>query len=127
MLAVLALVLRRHGYVIETAFDGYDGLKKAREFKPDLIILDILLPDIDGYEVCRHLKNNPETAAIGVIMLSAVGGEEEGEQEWAAKGKVHNLNRGFDAGALEYITKPFQIKELAQRVKAVLWAAGITA
>jgi DNA-binding response OmpR family regulator len=122
---VISGVLRKEGYEVETALDGSEGLKKAREMKPDLIILDIMMPGLDGYQVCQRLKADPDTARIGVIMLTAKGGvDEKIDEQWRFAGRVQDRLRGFDTGALEFLTKPVRAKELVQRVKAVLWASG---
>ncbi len=110
----------------ETATNGSQGLKKAQEWKPDLIVLDIMMPGMDGYQVCNHLKNDSETAKIGVLMLTAKGGVDDPESEaWKFAGKVKDRMKGFDSGALEFLTKPVKAKDLVQRVKAVLWVSGI--
>lgn len=122
---IISGVLTKEGYEVYAAYDGHDGLKKAGLLKPDLIILDIMMPDIDGYEVCKRLKNNEITANIAVLMLTAKGGVDENIKEnWKFASKVLDRNRGFDVGALEFLTKPVKAKELVQRVKAVLWASG---
>jgi DNA-binding response OmpR family regulator len=125
---VISGVLKKEGYEVETALDGSEGLKKAREMKPNLIILDIMMPGLDGYQVCQRLKADPDTARIGVIMLTAKGGvDEKIDEQWRFAGKVQDRLRGFDTGALEFMTKPVRAKELVQRVKAVLWASGFCA
>ncbi len=122
---IIAGVLKKEDYDVEIALDGRDGLKKAIEFKPNLIVLDIMMPGMNGFEVCRHLHDDPETAMIGVIMLSAKGGVDDPEREtWKFAGKVQDRLKGFDSGALEFLTKPVKAKELVHRVKAVLWALG---
>jgi len=124
-LSIISAVLKKEGYIVEVAHDGYEGLKKAREWKPDLIIMDIMMPDLDGYQVTRRLKADPDTARIGVLMLTAKGGVDENIQEpYRLAGKVQDRMKGFDVGALEFLTKPVKAKDLVQRVKAVLWASG---
>lgn len=122
---IISGVLHKEGYEVFTAFDGHDGLKKAGDLKPDLIILDIMMPDIDGFEVCKRLKNDERTANIAVLMLTAKGGVDENIKEsWRFASKVVDRNKGFDVGAMEFLTKPVKAKDLVQRVKAVLWASG---
>jgi two-component system, OmpR family, alkaline phosphatase synthesis response regulator PhoP len=124
---IVSAVLKKEDYEVETAMDGQDALKKAREFKPHLIVLDIMMPDMDGFQVCEHLQADPDTKKIGVVMLTAKGGVDDPDsQQWQFAGKVKDRMKGFDAGALEFLTKPVKGKELVQRVKAVLWASGIT-
>ncbi len=124
-LTIMAAVLRKEGYIVETALDGNLGLKKAREWIPDLMILDIMMPGMDGYQVCKHLKADPDTSKIGVLMLTAKGGVDENVREsYQLATRVQDRNRGFDVGALEFLTKPVKAKDLVQRVKAVLWASG---
>ena len=123
---IISGVLRHEGYEVETAYDGQDGIKKAQQMIPDLIILDIMMPDIDGYEVCRQLSRDSRTAKIGVLMLSAKGDvDKDTNKAWKFATNVQDRNRGFDSGALEFLTKPVKAKELVQRVKAVLWMSGI--
>ena len=122
---IISGVLRKEEYEVEVALDGHEALKKAHDFKPDLILLDIMMPGMDGYEVCRHLRDDAETAKIGVIMLTAKGGVDDPDKEsYVVAGKVKDRLRGFDSGAVEFLTKPVKAKELTQRVKAVLWASG---
>jgi DNA-binding response OmpR family regulator len=122
---IISGVLRKEGYEVDTALDGTEGLKKAREMKPDLIVLDIMMPGLDGYEVCRRLRSDPDTSKIGVLMLTAKGGVDENVKEsWKFAGRVQDRLKGFDSGALEFLTKPIKAKELLLRVKAVLWATG---
>ena len=122
---IISGVLRKENYEVEVAMNGQDGLKKAHDFKPDLILLDIMMPGMDGYEVCRHLRDDAETAKIGVIMLTAKGGVDDPDKEsYVVAGKVKDRLKGFDSGALEFLTKPVKAKDLTQRVKAVLWASG---
>ena len=101
----LKLNLAGEGYELTWAYDGQEGLRKALEEKPDLIILDIMLPKMDGLEVCREIRQ--KNMNIPIIMLTAKGGEVD---------KVV----GLEVGADDYITKPFSIRELLARVKAHL-------
>jgi two-component system alkaline phosphatase synthesis response regulator PhoP len=107
---VLELVrynLDKNGYRVETATTGEEALNKARAKLPDLIILDLMLPGIDGLEVCKKLKNDPKTQNIPIIMLTAKG--EEGD-----------IVTGLEVGADDYITKPFSPKVLVARVRRIL-------
>ncbi len=122
---IISSVLKKHGYEVFTAYDGLNGLKKAREMKPDLIILDIMTPIMNGYQVCRRLRRDPDTADIAVLILTSKGrmdGDVEGPKQFASR--VQDQLRGFDVGAVESLTKPVKVKELVKRVKAVLWAGG---
>jgi two-component system alkaline phosphatase synthesis response regulator PhoP len=101
----LKLNLTGEGYDVTWAYDGQEGLRKALEERPDLIILDIMLPKMDGLEVCREIRQ--KNMNIPIIMLTAKGGEVD---------KVV----GLEIGADDYITKPFSIRELLARVKAHL-------
>lgn len=102
---LLAFNLKKNGYHVETAADGRDALAKAP--KADLVLLDIMLPEIDGFEVCRRLKSSPQTSGIPIIMLTA---------------KAEEIDRvlGLEMGADDYVVKPFSMRELIARVKAVL-------
>ena len=101
---LVALYLGRDGHKVIRAADGVEGLRLAREAKPDLVVLDIMLPRLDGIEVCRALR---EESDIPVVMLTARVEEEE-------------RLAGLDVGADDYVTKPFSPRELAARVRAVL-------
>ena len=99
--------LKKEGYKVAKAYDGLAGLRLAEEKIPSLVILDLMLPGLDGLEVCRRIKKNPKTAAIPVIMLTAKGSETD---------KVVGLELGAD----DYIVKPFSLKELIARIKTIL-------
>lgn len=99
--------LQKEGYRVLTASSGEDGLRIAREQTPDLLVLDLMLPGIDGREVCRTLKQTPETDRIAVIMLTA-------------KGEESDIVVGLELGADDYLTKPFSPKVLMARIRAVL-------
>ena len=95
------------GYDILSAKNGIEALEISEQENPDLIILDIMLPRIDGWEVCRRLRQNPHTTNIPIIMLSALS-------------EVDDKLKGFDLGIDDYVTKPFSPRELVVRVKRVL-------
>jgi two-component system alkaline phosphatase synthesis response regulator PhoP len=99
--------LKSKGYDVLVAGDGIKALKLAKEEKPDLILLDLMIPGIDGYDVCNEIRKNNSISFIPIIMITAKGEEFD---------KVHGLELGAD----DYITKPFSVKELLARVKAVL-------
>src|SRR5574337_189900 len=106
--------LRKEGFMVASAADGEEGLEKARKGSFDLIILDLMLPGIQGVEVCRMLRRNPRTENIPIIMLTA-------------KTDTVDKVRGLDIGADDYMTKPFVPKELIARVRALLRRSGRTA
>jgi len=99
--------LKQAGFSVIAAFDGPSGLELAKKKLPGLIILDLMLPEMDGKDVCRALKSNPLTQPIPVLMLTA---------------KAEEVDRviGFELGADDYVTKPFSPRELVLRVKAIL-------
>lgn len=99
--------LKAAGFEVVTADDGAEALKKARSTLPALVVLDVMLPEVDGLEVCKTLRREPETAAIPIIMLTA---------------KAAEIDRvlGLELGADDYLTKPFSPRELVLRVKALL-------
>lgn len=104
MAEVVARYLRRDGHDVRIAADGEAGLRAYREFAPDIVVLDLMLPEVDGLEVCRRIR---EVAQTPIIMVTARTTE------------VDRL-RGFDLGADDYVLKPFSPRELAARVQAVL-------
>jgi phosphate regulon transcriptional regulator PhoB len=99
--------LKSAGYDVATAADGDEALKKARALLPDLIVLDVMLPEVDGLEVCKILRRDARVSAIPIIMLTA---------------KAAEIDRvlGLELGADDYVTKPFSPRELIARVKALL-------
>jgi DNA-binding response OmpR family regulator len=110
ILRLLQVNFRLEGYQVETASRGEDALVLARESVPDLILLDVMMPGVDGWEVCRRLKEDPATAGIPVIFLSARAQDED-------------RKRGHALGVTEYVTKPFDPGRLVQTVRRVLDAA----
>ena len=104
---LVAYNLEKEGYETLKALDGEKALQLVRTKTPDLVVLDLMLPGIQGLEVCKRIRKVPETAAIPIIMLTA-------------KGEEIDKVLGLEIGADDYITKPFSVKELLARVKAVL-------
>ncbi|TWU23607.1 response regulator [Bythopirellula polymerisocia] len=104
---VLEYNLRQEGYEVHLSRDGQQGLRSAREQNPDLVVLDLMLPMIDGLEVCRQLRADPNTRELAILMLTARS-EESDELV------------GFTVGADDYVTKPFSVKVLLQRINALL-------
>ena len=113
-------VLEKEGYEVVTALDGATGLEKAIQERPDLIILDIMMPGMDGYEVCRRLQRHPQTARIPVLILTGKGRLDYGGPR--LRKRVQEQVEGYDAGATEFLTKPVSGSELIKRVKRLLWA-----
>jgi len=104
---LVAYNLEKEGYETLKALDGEKALQLVRTKTPDLVVLDLMLPGIQGLEVCKRIRKDPETASIPIIMLTAKGAEID---------KIV----GLEVGADDYITKPFSVKELLARIKAVL-------
>jgi len=104
---LLRFNLRRAGYVVSATDDGHEALRLAVDEPPDAVVLDVMLPGMDGVEVCRRLRAQPQTAHIPVLMLTA-------------KTEDSDMVAGLDAGADDYITKPYSPSVLLARVKAVL-------
>ena len=103
--------LKRAGYDTIVSGSGRDALLKARQTTPDLVVLDIMLPDLDGLQVCQALRGEPSTSKVPILMLTA-------------KGEEADRVRGLELGADDYVTKPFSPKELVARVGALLRRAG---
>ena len=104
---VLEFNLRQAGHEVSSTARGREGLQLAREQKPELLLLDLMLPDLSGTEVCKALKQDPETRDIAVVMLTA-------------KGEEVDRIVGFELGADDYVAKPFSVRELLLRVQAIL-------
>src|SRR5438477_71599 len=107
ILRSLSYLLTREGYAVETASNGEEGLERLRMVHPPLVFLDIMMPRMNGYEVCEQIKQDPALASTYVIMLSA-------------KGQQVDRERGLLGGADEYMTKPFSPREVAEHVHGLL-------
>jgi len=103
----LRYLLEDEGYTVSLAKDGAEALKKVREFSPDILFLDIMMPEINGYDVCRIIKNDPVLKKTYVIMLTA-------------KGQADEQERGKEIGADEYVLKPFSPMEILAKIKNIL-------
>ena len=108
---ILDFSLGMEGYEVVTALDGEQAIEKANSEHPDLIVLDIMMPKLDGYETCKRLKADAATRGIPVILLSA-------------KGRNIDQKIGFEVGADDYITKPFSPRKLVERINAILGQAN---
>jgi DNA-binding response OmpR family regulator len=109
VLRATSYILEKEGYQVLTAQDGLEGLKKARGDNPDLLILDVMLPGIDGFEICHSLRGEPKTAGLPILMFSA-------------KGQESDKATGLKVGADEYLTKPVDRTVLLDKVADLLAA-----
>ena len=107
ILRVMRRILSSRGYRISEAIDGEEALEKAHDLKPDLLLLDVMLPKMDGLEVCRALRADPETNEIMIILVTG-------------RASVDHRVRGFEAGADDYVPKPFHVPELLARTNSAL-------
>ena len=103
----LEFLMRQKGYDVKVATNGEDALAAVGEFAPDLILLDVMMPRLSGYDVCQKVRENPAWAGIRIIMLSA-------------KGRDVEVNKGLAVGADAYVTKPFSTKDLIEQVVRML-------
>ena len=103
----IEFLMKQAGYNIEIARDGEEALEKAESYRPDLILLDVMMPKINGFEVCRRIRGNPDWKDMRIVMLTAKGREVE-------------VTKGLALGADSYIIKPFSTKELMAEVKFIL-------
>jgi DNA-binding response OmpR family regulator len=106
--------LTRTGHRVRTAANGWEALECIKRQRPDIILLDLMLPDLDGFGVCEILRRDPLTATIPIIIVSA----------WAS---TDSRNLGLELGALDYITKPFSPQELVARVNQLLGSRAVRA
>ena len=103
----LEFLLRREGFEVLVAVDGEEALTKARAERPDLVLLDVMMPKMNGFDVCQALRADPELASMRVLMLTAKGRETE-------------VSKGLGLGADGYMTKPFSTKDLVAQVRVLL-------
>jgi CheY-like chemotaxis protein len=123
---VIEGVLRKAGYQVLTAFDGDEGLRKARAEKPDLIVLDIVMPNMNGYEVCRQLHHDPRTSPIPIVMLTVKGQIDDPSLDEAdIESRIRERMTGFEVGAMEFLSKPVKAAELLDRIHQLLWFARV--
>ncbi len=108
---LVSRLLEKNGYSVDTASDGLDGLRKLEELEPDLIIADVMMPNLDGLMFTKALKNRRETRSIPIIFLTA-------------KSDPLSMIEGINVGAKFYITKPFQIEDVLSKVNKVLSDSG---
>lgn len=108
----LKMALEAEDYLVVEASSGTEAIEKTRSDHPDLILLDLMMPGMDGFEVCKVLKNDTLTDHIPVIMLTA-------------KGEIDDKIEGIETGADDYVTKPFDLGELKARIKMILRRSGI--
>jgi len=108
---IVRLRLEQDGHTILTAGDGKAGLQSAQDNKPDLMILDVMMPGLDGFEVAYQMKNNPPTANLPIVMLTA-------------RADFGSIAKGWNLDVDNYVTKPFKLDELADTVKSVLIYRG---
>jgi len=107
----LEFLMRKCDYEVRIARDGEETLRLAEEFRPDVLLLDVMMPLCDGFEVCRRLRGNPAMGGVRILMLTARGRDPE-------------IERGLALGADAYVTKPFSNKELVAKVRDLLPAAS---
>ena len=107
IIKLVTFILESNGYEVIPACIGSEGIEKAKAEKPDLIVLDVMMPEMDGFEVAKILNADPATKDIPILMLSS-------------KAQFEDKMKGIDSGATDYITKPFEKEELLQKVKECL-------
>lgn len=108
----LSYVMKNAGFAVDSAADGEEALEKIKANAPDLVILDIMMPKLDGFEVCKAIRANPDWNSVRIIMLTAKGRDSERE-------------KGLQLGADDYLTKPFSTRDILQRAKDVLQEARV--
>ncbi|MFD2784445.1 response regulator transcription factor [Hymenobacter rubripertinctus] len=107
----LEFLMRKAGYQVSIARNGAEALNAVDATPFDLVVLDIMMPDVDGYQVCRHLRQRPDRAGTRVIFLSA-------------KSRESDIEKGYEAGADLYVPKPFSTRQLMQQVKGLLFPSA---
>lgn len=109
--SIFSQMLELHGYQVEVAHGSGQAMLKLNRQLPDLVLLDVMMPDVSGLEVCRYLRRDPHTAHLPVVIVSA-------------KAQNEDIAEGLEAGATAYLTKPISMEQLIQHVEAALAAAG---
>ncbi len=121
LVRMLEGVLRRQDLDVFTAYDGVEALAQAKAQHPDLIVLDIVMPRMDGYEVCRRLREDAATADIPVILLTVKGQVDDPDLDHAGlDARIAEQMAGYDVGAVDFIPKPVRAVELLERIKSHL-------
>lgn len=103
----IEFLLKREGHDVETAYNGAEALEKAGRFQPDLLILDVMMPGMDGFEVARHIRENPDLDEVKIVFLTA-------------KGTQRDKATGYASGAEYYLVKPFDNDELVQTITEII-------
>ena len=103
----LEFLMKREGYQVEVANDGEEAVRRIRASRPDLVLLDVMMPKKSGFEVCQEIRSDPEMAGIRILMLTA-------------KGRDTEVAKGLALGADAYMTKPFSTRELVDKVRSML-------
>ncbi len=115
-------VLRRQDFAVVTAYDGEEAITVARSEQPDLIVLDIVMPKMDGYEVCLRLRDDPLTAGIPIILLTVKGQTDDPSLDNSGLAeRIAEQMAGYEVGAVDFIPKPIKAGELLDRIKGHLW------
>ena len=112
LVELISFNLKQAGYAVDTASDGVDALKKARSLEPDLIVLDVMMPELDGFAVCEILRRDATTASIPIMMLTAISSE---------LGRMAALG----SGATDFVTKPFSPRLLVSQIEDLLKKASV--
>lgn len=111
IIVALQFLMEQNGYATMVAFSGEEAMEAVAQHHPDLILLDIMLPVVDGFEVCQRVRENPEWNDVRIVLVTALGSE-------------INVTKGLDLGADAYVTKPFSNAELVAKVKELLECHG---
>jgi two-component system, OmpR family, alkaline phosphatase synthesis response regulator PhoP len=111
IVTALEFLLRRSGFDVRMAANGAEALEQVDSYRPDVVLMDVMMPVKSGYEVCQRMRERPDLAHVKIVMLSAKGGEAE-------------VNKGLSLGADLYITKPFSTQELVATISSLFEAGG---
>jgi twitching motility two-component system response regulator PilH len=117
-------ILKKYNYEVLSASNDKDAVEKAQEVKPDIIILDSIMPGLDSYRISRDLKQNGETSEIPIIFLS--GQDNKCNRKDADTARLHEINLAFKCGANDFLPKPVKAEDLVRSVRNTLWFAEIT-